>query len=147
MYGTGQGIPMDHAEAVRWYRLAADQGHAEAQRYLGIMYRFGVGLGAAGRASAIDRGEAVRWFRLAADQGLASAQNDLGFMYGTGAGVPQDDVQAHMWANIAASRSTGEDRERSVGLRDQIADELTPDDLSEAQRRAREWDAAHPREP
>ena len=64
-----------------------------------------------------------------------------------GEGVPQDYVQAHMWANLAASRSTGEDRERSVVLRDAIAEELTPDDLSEAQRLAREWDAAHPREP
>jgi hypothetical protein len=42
---------------------------------------------------------------------------------------------------------TGEDRESAVEARDRIADELTPDDLSEAQRLAREWDAAHPREP
>jgi TPR repeat protein len=82
--------------------------------------------------------------RLAADQGLGEAQHNLGVMYGTGAGVPQDYVQAHMWLNLAASRRTGEDRETSVSLRDQIAEELTPDDLSEAQRLAREWDAAHP---
>ena len=68
-------------------------------------------------------------------------------MYGTGAGVPQDYVQAHMWSNLAASRSTGEDRERAVRIRDRVAGELTPDDLAEAQRLAREWDAAHPREP
>jgi hypothetical protein len=68
-------------------------------------------------------------------------------MYGNGRGVPQDYVQAHMWFNLAASRRTGEDRESAVRGRDLIADELTPDDLSEAQRLAREWDAAHPREP
>ena len=71
----------------------------------------------------------------------------LGVMCDNGEGVPEDDVQAHMWLNLAASRRTGEDRETSVSVRDLIAEELTPDDLSEAQRLAREWDAAHPREP
>ena len=68
-------------------------------------------------------------------------------MYLNGAGVPQDDVQAHMWFNLAASRMTGEDRESAVEARDQMAEELTPDDLNQAQRLARDWDAAHPREP
>jgi hypothetical protein len=65
-------------------------------------------------------------------------------MYATGAGVPQDYVQAHMWTNLGAARSTGEARENAVSVRDLITDALTPDDLSEAQRLAREWDAAHP---
>ena len=52
-----------------------------------------------------------------------------------------------MWFNLAASRSTGEDRESAVENRDRAADYLTPDALNEAQRFASEWDAAHPREP
>ena len=68
-------------------------------------------------------------------------------MYATGEGVPQDDVTAHMWLNLAASRSTGEDRERAVKARDAVAERLTPEGRSEAQRLAREWDEAHPREP
>ena len=62
-------------------------------------------------------------------------------------GVPQDYVEAHMWFNLAASRSTDELREEAVVNRDLAASELTPDDLSEAQRLAREWNAAPPREP
>ena len=31
MYANGLGVPQDDAEAVRWYRLAADQGNADAQ--------------------------------------------------------------------------------------------------------------------
>jgi len=104
MYARGLGVPQDYAEAVRWYRLAADQGHA-------------------------------------------SAQNNLGVMYATGEGVLQDYVQAHMWYNLAASRPNAEKRDDAVKGRDQVADLMTPDDLSEAQRLAREWDAAHPREP
>ena len=59
--------------------------------------------------------------------------------------MPQDDVQAHMWSNLAASRSTGEDRDQAVKNRDNIANRLTPDQRAEAQRLAREWDDAHPR--
>ena len=91
--------------------------------------------------------DAVRWYQLAAEQGYAEAQFNLGVMYASGAGVPQDYVQAHMWFNLAASRSTGELRDNSVKNRDRAAEELTPDGLNEAQRLAREWDAAHPREP
>ena len=94
-----------------------------------------------------DDAEAVRWYRLAAEQGDAGGQAQLGFMYAKGAGIPQDDVQAHTWFNLWASRSTGEARENAVKFRDQVADRLTPEDRSEAQRLAREWDAAHPREP
>ena len=52
-----------------------------------------------------------------------------------------------MWLNLAASRSTGEDREQAAKARDAVAERLTPEGRSEAQRLAREWDAAHPREP
>ena len=37
MYATGEGVPQDDAEAVRWYRLAAEQGYASAQYNLGFM--------------------------------------------------------------------------------------------------------------
>ena len=80
-------------------------------------------------------------------RGDAEAQFNLGVRYSNGRGVPQDDVQAHMWFNLAASRLTGEQREIAVRGRDSVADRMTPEDRSEAQRLAREWDAAHPREP
>ena len=78
----------------------------------------------------------MRRYRLAADQGHAGAQSNLGAMYATGQGVPQDDVQAHMWFNLAASRLTGALRESAVQDRDRAADQLTPAALNEAQRRA-----------
>ena len=82
-----------------------------------------------------DDAEAVRWYRLAADQGMAIAQAKLGIMYLYGKGVPQDYVTAHMWFNIAASR--GEENVRK--LRDIVVDIMTPDQIAEAQRLAREW--------
>jgi hypothetical protein len=65
-------------------------------------------------------------------------------MYARGLGVPQSYVQAHMWHNLVASRATGEMRERAVRNRDRVAGLMNPTQIAEAQRLAREWDAAHP---
>ena len=74
---------LDDAEAARWYRLAAEQGHAAAQSRLGDFHEFGYGVSQ-------DYAEAVRWHRSAAEQGDADAQFNLGVMYAIGRGVPQD---------------------------------------------------------
>ena len=136
------GVPV-HAQddaALAEVRARAEAGDAEAQAILGYLYDNGSGV-------AQDEAEAVRWYRTAAEQGDASAQLNLGVMYYRGAGVPQDYVQAHTWANLAASRLTGEDREIAVKNRDAVADLMTPEQIAEAQRLARERDAAHTREP
>ena len=97
MYSTGEGVPQDDGEAVKWFRLAADQGNASAQFSLGNMYRTGEGVPQ-------DYGEAVKWFRLAADQGDVWAQLRLGVMYQMGQGVPQDDAEAFKWYRLAADQ-------------------------------------------
>ena len=68
-------------------------------------------------------------------------------MYNTGRGVLQDHVIAQMWINLAVSRSTGDARDNAVEARDMVTEQLTLSQIAEAQRLAREWDAAHPREP
>ena len=67
-------MPQDYAEAVKWYRKAADQGDAAAQFNLGVMYATGQGVPQ-------DYAEAVKWYRKAAEQGHAGAQYNLGVMY------------------------------------------------------------------
>ena len=44
MYGLGQGIPQNYAEAFKWFKKAAEQGDATAQYNLGIMYEFSRGV-------------------------------------------------------------------------------------------------------
>ena len=85
--------------------------------------------------------------RVRAEAGDAEAQAGLGIKYFAGIGVPQDFVEAHMWSNLAASRSTGEDRDRFVRNRDLFAAKMTDEQIAEAQRLSGEWDAAHPCEP
>ena len=127
MYDKGEGVPQDDKAAVQWYRRAAEQGHADAQNNLGVMHANGEGVPQDDQA-------AVQWFRRAAEQGLPAAQAKLGGMYAIGRGVPQDDVYAHMWANIAAS---GGDK-NAIELRNLIAEAVTPFQITEAQKLARE---------
>ena len=133
MYSKGRGVPQDNAEAVKWYRKAAEQGVVQAQNNLGNMYENGRGVPQ-------DYAEALQWYRKAAEQEHASAQNNLGNMYKFGEGVPQDYAQAHMWFNLAASGfPRGEDRDKAVKNRDTVAKRMTPAQISEAQKLAREW--------
>ena len=135
LYHQGQGVPQDYAEAMRWYRKAADQRLAAAQNSLGVMYE-------KGRGVPQDNGEALKWYHRAASQGLAQAQYNLGVMYEKGEGVPQDYVQAHKWSNLAASRfpvSEAENRDKAVKNRDIVAAKMTPAQIAEALRLAREW--------
>jgi hypothetical protein len=128
MYGEGRGVLQDYAAAAKWYRRAAEQGNAGAQYNLGVMYY-------QGRGVPQDDAAAAKWYRLAAEQDYASAQRNLGVMYYNGQGVPQDYIQAHIWFNLAASE--GDDKSREV--RDLVAKIMTPDQIAEAQRLAREW--------
>lgn len=85
------------AKAVQLYRMAAEQGHAQAQNSLGHMYRMGDGV-------AKNFAEAVKWYRKAAEQGLHQAQYNLGFMYDEGLGVRQNSAEATRWFQKAAAQ-------------------------------------------
>lgn len=127
VYFNGRGVTQDDAEAVKWFRLAAAQGNADAQSNLGTMYGNGQGV-------AQDYAEVVKWFRLAAAQGNAAAQNNLGVMYRDGQGVKQDYVRAHMWFNLGGA--SGDVSE--VKNRDLVAAKMTPQQIAAAQKMARE---------
>ena len=88
-----------------------------------------------GRGVPQDYVEAVKWYRKAAEQGDASAQYNLGVMYYNGQGVPQDYIQAHMWLNLSAAQGN----KVAVQNRDLIASKMSPEQVAQAQRLAREW--------
>ena len=81
----------------------------------------------------------VEELKARAEQEDANAQLNLGVMYAKGQGVPQDYVQAHKWINLAASRASGPDAAKYGKARDRVADKMTPAQVAEAQRLAREW--------
>ncbi len=124
---------VDYAAALKEWRPLAEQGNTDAQYNLGVLYNHGWGAAQNYAASA-------KWYRLAAEQGHADAQYNLGVLYDHGWGVAQDYVQAHMWFNLAAARLLpGGDRDRVVHNRDNAEKHMTPDQVFEAQRLAREW--------
>ena len=82
----------------------------------------------------------MKWLRLGAEQGEDASQWLLGLSYANGEGVPQDCVQAYMWLNLAASKiSLREIRDPAVRDRDRVAALMTPEQIAEAQKLAREW--------
>lgn len=154
----------DYAEAVRWYRMAADQGLAAAQYNLGFMYANGHGvpqndaeairwyrmaaeqgyaksqynLGvmyAKGRGIPQNYVEAIDWYRLAADQGLSDAQNILGLFYSEGRGVPQNFVDAYKWYAVSAAQGNA----IAVTNRDLVLDQMTPAQIAEGERLVAAW--------
>ncbi len=123
----------DYATAIREWRPLAEQGDGGAQTNLGFMYSNGLGV-------TQDYAEAMKWYRKAAERENANAQYNLGVIYNNGQGVSQDYAQAHMWFNLAASRfPPGEGRDRAAKNRDIVAERMTPAQISEAEKLAREW--------
>jgi TPR repeat protein len=118
----------DFATALPLLRPLADQGNADAQMKLGFMYVTGEGIPQ-------NYVEAVKWFHLAADQGQANAQCFLGLIYFEGHGVPQDYVSAYMWLSLAAAGGI----EDAAEYRHALTAKMTPTQVAEAQRLAREW--------
>jgi TPR repeat protein len=86
----------DYSEAAKWFLKAAEQGDADAQYNLALMYENGEGVKK-------DYKEAVRWYTKAAEQGYASAQYMLGYMYCNGLGV-KDYSEALKWYRKAAEQ-------------------------------------------
>ena len=155
----------DYRTAVKLLQPLVDEGNADAQDILAIMYYVGQGVPQS-------RAEAIRLYRLAAEQGNAHAQDALGFayqngigvqrdvseaakgfrksadqdnidaqfnlgeMYELGNGVPQDYVLAYMWFTLVASRGT---RPYAMRGRDRVAQQMTPDQIARAEELAREW--------
>ncbi len=95
--GEEQYNKKNYTEAVKWYRIAAEQGHADAQTRLGICYLSNEGV----KHSFT---EAFKWLRLAAEQGNATAQSLIGQGYYIGLGITQSDTEAVKWLNKAAEQ-------------------------------------------
>jgi V8-like Glu-specific endopeptidase len=135
LYANGWGVRRDYAEAVEWYRKAADQGLAVAQYNPGVAYANGEGV-------LQDDTEAARWYRLAADQGYPAAQFNLGIAYANGWGVPRNLINAYTWVNLSLMRGIQNPAAAitaAKSLKTIAQDKMTPGQIAEAQKLARDW--------
>lgn len=94
-------------EALKMFRLAADEGDVNAMLQLGLMCEFGRGVPA-------DYTETRNWFEKAANLGDSRAQYLLGHMHEYGEGMPVDMGTAFSWYHKAAKKGEA-DAQFSVG--------------------------------
>ena len=152
----------DYKTALKEWLIFAEQGYAEAQYNLGVMYANGQGapeddteaakwyrkaaeqgyaeaqlqLGlmyANGRGVPKDNTEAVTWFQKAAGQGGAVAQFNLGAMYAKGEGVPENHISAYAWFNLAVAQGV----KKAIEAKEFLREEMTPSQIAEAQKLSR----------
>ena len=97
MYDFGQSVKQDHAEAVKWYQKAAEQGYTSAQYNLGSNLYVGNGI-------TQNYTEALNWWLKAAESGDADSQNNVGAMFQRGQGVKQDYSEALKWYTKASEQ-------------------------------------------
>ena len=96
-YYEGDGVARDYAEALKWYRLAAAQGHNSGLCDVAFCYRNGHGVPQ-------DYAKAIPLYRQAADQGCPTGAFWLGYAYEHGQGVARDLAQARRWYELARER-------------------------------------------
>jgi TPR repeat protein len=129
----GYGTATDFTKAAYWYRLAADQGHAEAQFDLARLYSDGKGVPK-------DQTQAFKLVQMSALQGYGPAAARLGWRYETGRGVEKDEAQAFFWWTVAA-RHGEKSAEKS---RIELAGKLPPAVVAAAEQKAVVWQPTKP---
>ncbi len=107
-YNGRNGVEKDYAQAVSFYRQAAELGYAKGECSLGYMY-------ASAKGVEKDYRDAILWFRKAADQEYAEGQYNLGMMYDKGWGIAQNSVTAMEWY-LKAAKQDYSSAQFSLGL-------------------------------
>ncbi len=105
--GLGAYRQGDYATALREWQPVAEQGDANAQYNMGLLYALGQGVPQ-------DFKRAAEWYEKAAQQGVAAAQYNLGVIYANGQGVPQNVTEARQWFARAAEQGVAQ-AEDSLG--------------------------------
>ena len=127
-YEKGNGVIQDYEEALKWYLKSAKQGELVALSVIGDFF-------AEGKGVTKDLREAAKWYQKGAEAGIQTCQVSLGLAFWSGKGVIQDYASAYAWFNVAASEGTP----FHISLRDKIVKEMTPEQIGEGQKMAREF--------
>jgi TPR repeat protein len=128
-YISGQGADPDFGKAIQWFKKAAEKGDMDSQYSLALRYV---------RGDHVEQNfaEAAKWLGLAANQGQPDSQVSLARRYANGEGVQKDVVEAYKWVLIAG------DYWSAGGVRDDLAKNMTPEQIADAKKRADEFKPA-----
>jgi TPR repeat protein len=108
IYLTGDGVPKDDTEAMKWLRMAVEQDNPVGERYLAEMYF-------KGRGAPVDNMQAAKLLRMAAEQGDAQSEHNLAALYTQGLGVPKNMKEAANWMRKAADQNLA-DAQYALGV-------------------------------
>ena len=142
--GVERQLPVNErlSKAARWFRRAAENGHAASQYRLATLYELGQGapkdlaesmiwyeraaekghvkamhnlavLSITGNGKSANYLTAAKWFAKAAEHGLRDSQYNLGILHERGLGVEKDAVKAYQWFAIAAQRGDANARAKA----------------------------------
>ncbi len=117
-----------YAAAFKEFLPLAEQGHAAAQYYLGLMYEQGDGVEQ-------DHVESARWYTRAAEQDDGLSQLNLSFLYFYGEGVALDLVEALKWLYLSKDNQI---RGADMGI-DLTKQKMTPAQIESARQKAQAW--------
>jgi TPR repeat protein len=119
-YLDGDGVAQDTTEAMKWFRMAAENGDAHAAYTLGRVYYKGEG-------TVVDYNEAFKWFLMAARKSDANSQFRLSEMYLNGDGVDKDVIAAYAWLSLSIGNGANK-----RGVRDNLERNMTKTQVEEA---------------
>jgi TPR repeat protein len=135
-YERGDGVTADYAQALTWYRKAADSGYPPAEFALGRMTEAGHGV-------VRDEKAATDWYRRAAEHAMAEAQVQLAGNLLTGVGTADgkpDKIEALKWLLLGADAMPDPlSQQVARTTRDKLAEEMSEQDRVTAEQRADEW--------
>ncbi len=146
MYERGVGVPKNLQKSIQLRKKAAETGNDLAQYNLALKYL-------EGKIVRKDVNAAVVLLKSAARQNLQGAMFNLGVLFVEGQAIPQDLVRSYMWFEVTSSWKPGPggDRpigsvagigERATGIKKMLIARMSPTQIAEAHRLAREWMAA-----
>lgn len=113
------------------YKKQAEAGNLEGQFQMGIQYEHGQ------FGFPQDYFEAAKWYRKAAEQGHCGAQLYLGLFLAQGQGVEVNLIEAYKWIELA-KRGNARDKFAADDCQNRLIAFMTPDQIAEGQRLARE---------
>jgi TPR repeat protein len=148
MHELGEGVVLDLAQSQSWFRRAAEQGDRFHQhQYATLCWNGDFSqhdyLTSDGLYSPQDPSESEIWWLKAANQGSPFAQDALGRYYsGWMCAEPKwkNCVAAYMWLTLAALQDEpGHNQKASRSQRNQEAEEMTPEQIAEAEDLVQSW--------
>ncbi|NOS66855.1 MAG: sel1 repeat family protein [Candidatus Peribacteraceae bacterium] len=157
MFHDGDGVEQDYAQALPWYRKAANAGNRQAMFNLGMMYKNGEGVSADPAAArgwfvrasdagdvraaqqlgtmayeAKDFAKALQYFLKAAKGELPEAQLNAGVMYVRGEGVPaQDVIEGYAWLTLAKENGNA----RAASMLESLLEKMTAEEKTAGEAR------------